>query len=199
MANTNNGGRGGRAPFAPTREWIEALDRQSATKEFVEAAHRYATVRAAMVARAGRKIDELYIRALVHDALVDTLTGILSWDPDRVDLEKHIHDAIKSRTRHDRDAAKKMSYLDAPGVEAFLVAPTSDGTDEAAEGAMRILGGLRAEAAGDADVLLLFDAYDRDAFKKEDAMRATGLTSKRYKAAWARLRRLAKKHGGGES
>src|SRR5262245_27873058 len=56
------------APFSPTEEWIEAFDQQS-TDEMRQRATRFARSRARVVARAGGRVDDLYVSELVHDAL----------------------------------------------------------------------------------------------------------------------------------
>src|SRR5262245_28626769 len=65
---------------------IEAAFRAQATEELTRRALRYARQRAALVRRAGRRIDSLYARELVQDALTDTWAGVLAWDPARRSL-----------------------------------------------------------------------------------------------------------------
>src|SRR5689334_20705962 len=85
------------APFEPTEDWIEAFEQQH-TEELRARALRFARSRARLVARAGGRVDDLYASELVHDALSDTLLGVLAWDPRAVPLETHVFGAVRSRT-----------------------------------------------------------------------------------------------------
>jgi hypothetical protein len=169
-----------------TEEWIEAFEAQLSVKGFEEKLKRYARVRARMVAHAGRRVDELYARELVQDAIDDTLEGIIAWDPGRVSLEKHLLDAIRSRSRHDFVQATKFRHS-CVDEHARIDDSTLERVDLASVTG-RVLTALR--AVGDPDVLRLLDAYIQGATKKVDVMRVSGLTSKRYEAARKRLNRL---------
>jgi hypothetical protein len=93
--------RTARAPCVPSEAWIDAFEKQSNAKGFEERLKRFARMRANMVAHSGRRIDEFYVRELVQNAIDDTLEGVLAWHPERVTLDKHLLDSIRSRTRHD--------------------------------------------------------------------------------------------------
>jgi len=173
-----------------TEEWIEAFEAQYAVGGFEEKMKRYARVRARMVARAGRRVDELYARELVQDAIDDTIEGTIVWDPARVTLEKHLLDAIRSRTRHDYVRALKFRHR---GIdEQAHVADSPHEQLALIELAERTLAELRQLAARDHDVLRLLDAYAEGATKKIEVMRVAGLTSRRYEAARKRLQRLVR-------
>lgn len=189
------------APFLPSEEWIDAFEREASAPGFEEKLRRYARMRANMVAHAGRRIDELYVRELVQDALEDTLAGVLAWHPERVTLDKHLFDAIRSRTRHDYvqalsfphtsfDAASASRSLAADVESSLAAAETAPASPDVRAAASRAVTELRRLAAHDADVQRLLDAYVEDAVKKVDVMRVSGLTSKRYEAARKRMHRL---------
>src|SRR5437660_598328 len=74
------------------------------THELYAAAIRYASTRAKQIEAVGGRIDDLYVRDLVQGVIVDTFTEKLAWDPARCSLEQHVIRAIKSRSRHDREA-----------------------------------------------------------------------------------------------
>ncbi len=185
--------------FVPTEAWIDAFEAQACVHGFEEKLLRFARRRAAMVAHAGRRIDELYARELVQDALEDTLEGVLAWDPERVTLDKHLYDAIRSRTRHDYVQAQRFPHhafdaTDAPralsaAVETSLASQRGS-SSELAMAAERAVTEIRRIAAADADVLRLLDAYAAGATKKVDVLQVSDLTSKRYEAARKRMQRL---------
>lgn len=171
-----------------TEEWIEAFEAQLAVTGFEERLKRYARVRARMVAHTGRRVDELYARELVQDAIDDTLEGVIAWDPARVSLEKHLLDAIRSRTRHDFVQATKFRHHAVD--EHTRVDDSLHARVEMVAVAERTVTDLRALAVRDHDVLRLIGAYTEEATKKVEVMRVSGLTSKRYEAARKRLNRL---------
>lgn len=186
--------------FIPSESWIDAFEAQACVPGFEEKLLRFARRRAAMVAHAGRRVDELYARELVQDALEDTLEGVLAWDPARVTLDKHLFDAIRSRTRHDYVQAQRFPHhafdaADAPAslsaaVESSLSAQRGGASSEIATAAERAVTEIRRLAANDADVLRLIEAYAVGATKKVDVLKVLDLTSKRYEAARKRMQRL---------
>ena len=197
--NVENPGPAKVRPFVPSEEWIEAFERQMAPKDFEVKLHRYARTRGNLVAHAGGRVDDLYARELVQDALGDTLDGKIAWDPAVVTLERHMFDAIKSRTRHDYIKAQRRPHFsfdaDAPPalsaeVEASLATQTNAASAEVSSAMRRVLAELRRLAARDADVLSMLDAYEREATKKVDVMQMSGLTAKKYEAARKRMHRL---------
>lgn len=189
------------APFVPSEEWIDEFEKQSTVRGFEEKLKRFARMRANMVAHAGKRVDDFYVRELVQDAIDDTLDGVLAWHPERVSLEKHLLDSIRSRTRHDYVQAERFPHhsFDATSAPEGLMADVESSlaadqgataSAEVATAADRALVELRRIAANDADVLRLLDAYVDEATKKADVLRVAKLTSKRYEAARKRLHRL---------
>jgi hypothetical protein len=185
------GGGEDREPFVPTPEWMQAFESQW-VRETMDFAARYAWKQARKVAHA-RTIDESYAPELIQDIIDDTLLGVIAWDPDRVSLQKHVLDAIKSRTRHDVAHARKFRpvRLDdcTPEAEAKLAEAQQHPTDVSAI-ALAVLAALRVLAQGDREVTLLLDAYDLHVSKKFEVMKLTGLTNKQYRAARGRMERL---------
>jgi hypothetical protein len=188
-------------PFLPSEEWIDEFEKQSTENGFEERLKRFARMRANMVAHAGRRVDDLYARELVQDAIEDTLEGVLAWDPERATLEQHLMGAIRSRTRHDYVQAQRFPHhsFDATSAPSALMADVESslaGNDNATasadvvSAAERALAEIRRIAANDADVLRLIDAYADEATKKADVLRVSGMNSKRYEAARKRMQRL---------
>jgi len=71
---------------------------------------RFAARRARIVARAGVVVDDYYTSALVQDALGDTASGVLRWDPSTKTLEAHARDVIATRTYHDCRRARRFRH-----------------------------------------------------------------------------------------
>jgi hypothetical protein len=188
-------GAEGKPPFVPTEEWIEAFERQL-DDSLYDAAWRYAGRRAAFVGRV-RKIDEGYAQGLVADIIEDTLAGVISWDPERVELRKFVLDAIKSRTRHDYLRARRQRHfsLDDGGMAALdrVAALEHETEPEKAERLQAVdatIAAVRTAAADAPDVLRLLDAYENGAETRAEVLQMTGLTKLQYDAARKRLDRI---------
>ncbi len=66
-------------------EMLEAFERQ-ATEPMLERLLSYAKRRVAMLAKAGVRRTAADPAAMVQDAITDTLTRVVTWDPARVPL-----------------------------------------------------------------------------------------------------------------
>jgi hypothetical protein len=170
--------------FAPTEKWIEAFEEQ-ATDELYAKATRYATRRAEGVARSGGVVDDLYIRGLVQDAFTDTLCGVLRWDPLVATLEQQIISAIRSRSRHDREHARRFRHV---SIDAARDLPAANPERES----MEVIAQLRACADGDADVIRLIDAICSGASARREIMNTAHLSTNRYRSARWRLASLVR-------
>ncbi len=159
---------------------------------FVARMEAYAHSRLWQVGLAQVVIPDEYAADLVQQIIADTLDGVIAWPPPHISLQKHVMDAIQSRTRHDAARAGRFLRLDASTQERVLAEQRAeqDATAELAATAGRVIDAMRALAASDGPVLALLDAYEADAFKREDVLRFTGLTAKEYDAARARMRRM---------
>lgn len=138
----------------------------------------------------------------MQDALTDTASGVLSWDPSAKTLEQHILDVIKMRTHHDRQRARRFSHesldvldLDAETtmmaeVEAMLLERSPGVPDDPIALATERLAKLRQLAIGDRTATRFLDALARGATSKADVLRLAELSSGAYVNARRRLRRL---------
>ena len=187
--------------------WIDRFEQQ-ATGELYAKATRYASARAAQIAKYGGAADESYVEDVVQSAFADTYLGTLAWAPSRSTLEAHVILAIKSRTRHDRAQAIKQrkramrhvsfelhhNTATRSDVETSLANEAEHDRDVRAT-AERALATLRAIATDERadDVLILLDAYEAGAYSKPEVLAATTLTAKRYRNARARLATFTKR------
>ena len=187
------------APFAPPEEWIEAFEVQ-ATSELIGKARRYAMKQARFVAKAGGRVDDFYALELVQDALADTFSGVLAWDPERASLEAHIIQAIHGRSRHDREHAYKFRHRDIDSTDPGTMAEAeetlaigSEARDEAAEFATVVVAELRELAGDDREVLRILDAFGRGILDRQGIIDAANMTAKAYRNARIRLARLVRR------
>ena len=185
-------------PFHPDEAWIEAFEHQN-TDEMRRRAKRFARSRARFVARAGGRGDDLYAAELVHDALTDTLFGVLSWDPAVVSLETHVFGAIRCRTKNERIRAIKFRHhsidvSDAAGVmtelESSLSAWQSVASPESQRFSAEVLDQVRQLAGDDAPILRILDAVALGASEPKEIMSLAAMSEKTYKKARLRLGRV---------
>ncbi len=184
--------------FHPDEAWIEAFEHQN-TDEMRKRAKRFARSRARFVARAGGRGDDLYAAELVHDALTDTLLGVLSWNPEVVSLETHVFGAIRCRTKNDRIRALRFRHCsidasDAGGVmtelESSLSAQQAVASPESQRFSTEVLDQVRALAGDDAPILRIVDAIALGASEPKEIMSLATMSEKTYKKARLRLGRL---------
>lgn len=191
------------APFRPDEAWIDAFTEQC-TDEMRLSAKRFATRRGQWLAKQrGHGAD--YAQDLVQSAIVDTLSGVVAWEPTAKSLRQHVEDVIRFRTRHDRAHARKFHHerIDAFAddsekhaargeLEASLQHDRGgDGSTDAEMFAGEVIAKLRDLAARDRLVLRVLDAIAAGARSRADIMDFTELSQKTYRNARGRLRRLA--------
>jgi hypothetical protein len=152
--------------------------------------------------RAGGRADDLYVEELVHDALTDTLLGVLSWDPEVVSLEAHIFGAIRSRTKNDRVRALRFRHQsidasDAAGVmcevESTLAVTQSVPSAESLAFSAEVLDQVRTLAAEDSAILRIIDAVEQGAAMPREIMSVAQLSEQTWRKARLRLARLVNK------
>lgn len=192
-------GDSARAPFVPSEQWIEAFTSQVTAEDFHDAMWRYAERRGRMVQHL-RKLDpEAYARDLVQEILDDTMYGRIAWDPVRVDLRKHVYDAIKSRSRHHYRRALRLRHFSLAEartnrlVDEASIAGTLETELERAErleSITAVVAAVRERAGDDVEVQRLLDAYEQGIANRSKILEVAGLTKLQYDAGRKRLDRL---------
>jgi hypothetical protein len=134
---------------------------------------------------------------LIAAALVDTLGGVVEWDPSRKMLVAHLRDVIQSRSRHDFARSSRFPMARFGVWEEWSLAvpaapePQVDDNHKSVEFVGQVIAELRQLADGDAAVLRILDAYQGGAVIRSDVI-ASGLTSVKYQRARRRLRRKSR-------
>lgn len=185
-----------------TSRAVEAAFKQQATDELTRRALRYARQRAALVRRAGRRIDNLYARELVQDALTDTWAGVVAWDPTECSLLKHVLDVIRSRSWKDAQWAQRSPHLslDVNDTAAAITAEASHHL--AVQGQLSpfmiseltvvVVSELRRLAQGDRAATSLLEAWADGVVGRSEVMHHTGMSRQEYRIARARLTYLVR-------
>src|SRR5262245_15241360 len=189
-------------PFSPGDEWIDAFKRECTHRMRLDL-KEYAQYRGRGIRWVGGRTGEGWVEDQVANAIADTLTGVVMWDPNTKPLHKHLEDTIKYRTRDERERAKRIKHerIDAPRsltekaqtrglVEASLRQDQSNASSESAIFATEVIEQLRALAADDHDVLRYLDRIVAGAVDRTEIMEHTQLSTKAYRNARLRLARL---------
>jgi len=139
----------------------------------------------------------------LHTAIVKTLDGTLKWDPTRCDLERHFLGAIAGEISHELEHAQKFRRvsLDAERQDAEeLERDASDALSGQREGKHEVpkeawwsvvMAEFRKHSNGDAGVLAIIDAFGHDKLTRREVIEFTGMSSRKYHAAYQRLMRAA--------
>jgi hypothetical protein len=193
QSNTNSDNTNELGPKSP--RWRATFNAQL-TKAVMDDVVAYVAKRASWIEhQAGRRAPGL-IREMVQDAIGDTFTGVVTWDPKRCSLAFHLKTVIRSRLAHELERAEAYNHVstDVLSEEALseamaAVAPPAS-KPELVEYVDELAVQLRAEAGDDRHVLALIDCYCDGITERRDVCRATRMTARAYHNAHRRLKRL---------
>ena len=174
-------------------DWLDTFEHQ-ATDALYEHATRYASTLAGRLAHVDARADHQYAQELVQAAIVDTLIGVVVWDPAVCSLEAHVIKTIKSRCSHDRERAVAAPHvpIDASD-DALHLADTQRSEALEAETEARqsglCLSWLREIAVSrrDNDVLLVLECFQEGHIAPRDVILKTGWRANRWRNAKHRL------------
>lgn len=184
---------------------VLAAFRVQATPALYQAAFRFARRWARLPRRAGRRIDHLYPRELVQDALGDTWKGTLRWDPARRSLLAHVRNAIRWRAWTDARHARRFPHVtwntaanDETATRIEVEVHEATLPDDA--GPLILVGlivtlaaELRKLVANDGHAAAILLCWADTVVERDEVMERTGLTAAEYKAARKRLLYLAER------
>lgn len=138
----------------------------------------------------------------IHTAVVKTLEGRLTWDPEHVDLARHLLNAVAGDIANEVKHAKRFPQVSLNDEQQHLdklEEQTSEAMDAARQGTNEqpallladVVVKLRELAPRDKGVLAILDAYSQDAFVRRDVIRVSRMSPRTYDAAFKRLLRIA--------
>jgi hypothetical protein len=175
---------------------------EQVSNEVIRRASRYARQRAVMVRQAGRRIDNMYGRELVQDALCDIWSGRIAWDPARFSLLHQVRSVIRSRSWKDAQWAERSPHLslDVHDTAAAITAEASHQFATPAQVQPFMIRGLteavvtelKRLAEGDAAAGAVLRAWADGVVGQGEVMEHTGLSRKEYRIARARLAYLVR-------
>jgi len=189
---------------SPERLWRTQFNKQL-TDEMMERVLKQTMILVRKVERRTPWRDPMTTDDRLHNAIMKTLDRTVTWDPQRVDLERFLLGVIASEISHDIEHAERFqhdSLDDADRNQDALEAATSEALEEERVVKVeipkrawwsKVMTELRKHASDDKYVLAILDAYDRGRLTRREVMAFTGLSSKQYHAAYQRLMRSAQK------
>lgn len=145
--------------------------------------------------------DHLGAEDRLHTAIVKTLDGSRLWDPDRIDLGRHLFGIIASDLDQELRHSDRFPHasledddtqdLDALRREVELAVSRSDIASREIPLTAPVwsiaLVALRAISEEEPHVLAILRAYGRGAFARDDVMRVAKLSRRAYDVAFAQL------------
>ena len=141
------------------------------------------------------------IAAMANDALGDTFTGRVTWDPMRCPLELHLKSVIRSRLSHDLERAENYEHVevedaaehDVHDAMARTGKPALTATKKVSTYVLRFTEELRTQAANDEEVLKLLDLHLEGITERRHICHRANMKPAEYHNAFRRLKRLADK------
>lgn len=190
---------------SPQQLWRTQFNRQL-TDEMMERVVKQTTLLIRKVESRTPWRDTLTPDDRLHTVIMKTLDGTLRWDPARVDLERHFLGAIAGSISHELEHAQKFPRVslddEKQNAEKQLEHEASEalrGQRESKEEVPKdvwwtlVIDEFRKHGKGDAGVLAILDAYRNDRRTRREVIEFTGMSSRKYHAAYQRLVRLAQK------
>lgn len=148
------------------------------------------------LADAGEPIADDEHEHIVHDAIIDTLYGVVAWDRS-IEIEIHLHNVVKRRLSNRIRRARKQMHVSIDAStddEGTLAVASRDSPPEASLGRLQVTQQLyltvRELVAGDTALLSILDAYKGEVSQRRAVMAMTGLGLPEFVNARRRLDRV---------
>jgi hypothetical protein len=177
---------------------LEAFER-NLSDAVMERLLSFAKRRVAMLAKAGVRRTADDARMMVQDAITDTLTRVLTWDPHRVTLETHLRLVIKTRSLNrlkQVQRAQHKSMEDSHDGELTIkkaseaLAMTPHDCVEIGEVASQVVREVIERAKDVPQVLAIVQAYQAGCQERAEVIEQTGMSVQDFVNARRRLDRL---------
>lgn len=162
----------------------------------------FATRRARFVESKTRTREPNLSRTLYQDAVTDTWTGDVSWDPQRAPLELHLKGVIKSRTSAMLKRLDRFDHISTHVPSVALEREVSDALEEQRVGhdgrdlsgfIDEVIGALFLIGSGDDEVVQMLECFGRGIADRPGVMRETGMSATTYHNARRRMLRLVER------
>lgn len=175
--------------------WEQAFLAQL-THELADAVAAFAKKRASWLNGNSKRKDDFLWKELYQDAITDTWTGEVSWDPYKAPLDLHLRRVIRSRTTMMMKHLTRFPRVSTYGAKLDLELEMSESmaADRASERSADLRGHvddviaeLYRLASGDDTVIKVLDCFGQGVIDRRDIVRATGMPAPTYDSARRRL------------
>jgi hypothetical protein len=166
------------------------------TDDLADSVAAFAKQRASWLNRKRKRKDDFLWKELYQDAITDTWTGDVTWDPYKAPLDLHLKRVIRSRTSMMMKHQTRFPRVSTYGAKLDLELEMSESmaADRASERGVDLRGyvddviaELYRLAAGDETVIKILDCFGDGVIDRRDIIRATGMPAPTYDSARRRL------------
>lgn len=200
MHESNTTQQLGRTEEVVTRDvaWEQAFLAQL-TDELADSVAAFAKKRASWLNGKSKRKDDYQWKELYQDAITDTWTGDVTWDPYKAPLDLHLKRVIRSRTSMMMKHLTRFPRVSTYGAKLDLELEMSESlaADRACERGVDlrgyvddVIGALYQLAAGDDAVTKILDCFGQGVLDRRDIVRTTGMPAPTYDTARRRLLKL---------
>ncbi len=184
----------------PSIEWLAAFKAQ-ATQDMMDDVVGYVAKRSSWLHHQHGSGTTAFINEMIVDALGDTFSSVVAWDPSRCPLALHVKSVIRSRLSHALDRAEDLEHVDVDEAPDHVVheamanagKPAIVPTKKLSLYVKQFVDQLRVLAADDLPVSKLIDLHLQDITERRHICHMTGMSPSAYHNAFRRLQRLADK------
>jgi len=166
------------------------------THDLADSVAAFAKKRASWLNRKGKRKDDFLWKELYQDAITDTWTGDVTWDPYKAPLDLHLKRVIRSRTTMMMKHLTRFPRISTYGAKLDLELEMSESmaADRASERGVDLRGyvddviaALYRLAIDDDTVTKILDCFGDGLVDRRDIIRATGMPTPTYDSARRRL------------
>ncbi len=166
------------------------------TDDLADSVAAFAKQRAGWLNRKRKRKDDFLWKELYQDAVTDTWTGDVTWDPYKAPLDLHLKRVIRSRTSMMMKHETRFPRVSTYGAKLDLELDMSESmaADRASERGVDLRGyvddviaELYRLAAGDDTLTKILDCFGDGVIDRRDIIRTTGMPAPTYDSARRRL------------
>jgi hypothetical protein len=184
---------------SPERLWRTQFDKQLDDEMMQRLIKQTTSLIARIEKKAKRWSDQLGPDDRINTAILKLLDGQLRWEPGNVDLCGFLYWAVAGDISHELEHQTKFKSRSFDDEDVDVDALEHDAADVLAEARVvknevpreawwsTVMAEMRKHARGDRGMLALLRAYENDHTTRKQLIALTGMSSRQYHAAFAKL------------
>ncbi len=198
-----------KAAASPPGDVVDQIKREISAPGFLVDLTAWADRQCGRLLALENRVDPHKATDLVNAAIVATCDGVRVWDPNARTLRRHLEQTINSRLWHECERLRRRRHItldtasvddsqDECAVDVEMSLRTEDprtrpdGRLAQRQVRARVFHSLRAQAAGDDELLAFLDAYEAGHTREGEAMARLNLTERGFDNIVRRFRTLRK-------